>query len=113
VYREEVSPKKANQGKKEVIIYSAGIVFSRGQPPGERKKKEITTSPRTRWESPKNRSIVKGVPDGNCAPLSWSKRPYWDCRGGVERALRQDAKTDATAVASSALFIQFTGRFIL
>lgn len=54
-----------------------------------------------------------GVPDGDCAPLSWSERPYWDCRGRVERAFRQDTKTDASAVASSALFIQFTRRFIL
>jgi hypothetical protein len=46
VYREEVSPKKANQGKKEVIIYSAGIVFSRGQPPGERKKKRNHNVPK-------------------------------------------------------------------
>lgn len=54
-----------------------------------------------------------GVADGNCAPLDRPERPYRDCRGGVERALGQDAETDATAVAGGPLFIQFTRRFIL
>jgi len=61
----------------------------------------------------RNRSIVKGVADSNCAPLDRPERPYRDCRGRVKRALWQDAETDAGAVASGALFIQFARRFIL
>lgn len=54
-------------------------------------------------------------PRSNCNSVSLHRpeRPNWDCGGGVERALWQDTETDASAVTSSALFIQLTGRLIL
>jgi len=100
--------KKYSMGKR--LSYSAGIVYSCGSPPGGRKTKKshIGVSPRTRRELP-----WSSVADGNCAPLNRPQGPYRDCRGRVERALWQDAETDAGAVTSGALFIEFTRGFIL